>query len=120
MATTQTPQSLSSNGVTPTMVAADATGHKFRNTGKEFLLVYNAHATVARIVTVTPVTTERPSSAVFPSLTVPNIAVSIPALTRVLIGPFPSAYNDADGNVNLAFSASGADLTLAVGQLNAL
>jgi hypothetical protein len=90
-----------------TMAAASAGGDAFTNTGKEMLLITNAHATVTRNVTV--VTTKTVDG-----LAVADLAIAIPALTSHLIGPFPTGlYNDANGLVTLTYDDE-ADLTMRV------
>lgn len=61
--------------------AGIADGHMFRNTGSEFLEVENTDGAAAHTVTI-PTTTE------FEGLALADLAVSIPAASRRLIGPF--------------------------------
>ncbi len=87
--------------------AAAAGGDKFTNTGYEFVIIKNAHATNARTVTLDIRSTVDGQAVTDPT-------VSIAALTEKIIGPFPSVYNDTGGFVNLTYSDSAADLTVKV------
>lgn len=83
-------------------------GDEFANTGKELLLVSHTNGG-GSTVTLT-ITTEATSD----GLAVADRTVSIAAGSFHVLGPFPKGiYNDADGNVNLAWS-SATDIDIAV------
>lgn len=98
-------------GVTFTPVAAAALGDKFPNPrGNAFLYVENGSGG-AITVTPTAVMTSRPGDVNFPPATFAGSGVSVGAGASKLIGPFPQAFNDADGNVTVTYSAH-ADVTV--------
>lgn len=113
MATTQPSTPAATTPVALPFVAADATGHKFTNTGKTLIVVRNAHATLSRTVTIAPSIATRPADANFPANTNPSLVGAVPALSDIVFGPFPTSFNDAALQVSLTFS-SAADLTIAV------
>lgn len=88
------------------LVAADAGGDEWVNTGKEFLLVVNDHATISRTVTLDIVRTVDGQS-------VTDRTVVIPALESKLIGPFPTSDYNAAGNAKISYDDS-ADVTVGV------
>lgn len=66
-------------------------GHMFANDGEVFVEVQNTNATIARTVTFITGGTQE-------GLAVADVAVSIPAASRRLIGPFPSGtFNQTSG-----------------------
>lgn len=95
-------------GLNPNFVAASAGGDAFADAGDErtYVRVKNGGAS-AITVTVAPVS---PTSVKVPGVTpqpvsLPSYSVSVPASGDMTIGPFPSAYRDANSNVNLTYSA---------------
>jgi hypothetical protein len=97
--------------VEPTLVAVTSTGDKFLNTEREFVKIKNGHATQSRTVSVeaTHKCTYNFSH---------SISVTVAAGATELIGPYPSKwFSDSTDYVNLTYSDSGADLTIAVLQL---
>lgn len=99
-------------GVAFTKAAATAGGDSFPNTGVEMFHVSNGHATLARTVTV-----DAPGTCNFglPADPAHDAVVVVPAVSSMVIGPFnTSKFNDANGRVQITYSASGADLTVAV------
>lgn len=87
--------------------AAAAGGDKFANTGQELVLVKNGHGTDPRTVTLDIRTTVDGQAVTDPTVTVAA------GITKA-IGPFPTVYNDTDGNVNLTYSDSAANITVKV------
>jgi hypothetical protein len=86
-------QDIVDTGLKPTYAAASSGGDDFANdgSGRLFLHIKNGDGS-SHTATVTAVvsTTEK---AGFPTLTVPNIVVAIPASEERMIGPFPlTAY----------------------------
>ena len=102
-------QQISRAGLNPALAAAAAGGDAFPNTGRVFLRVKNAHATVARTATVA---SQLPPGAVPPGAVKTDLAVAVPALAERWIGPFdPASFNDANGRVVATYDTE-ADLTV--------
>lgn len=94
-------------GLEPAFVAAAAGGDKFTNPNDErtYVRVKNGGASPIT-VTVAPVAPNsvKQAGATPGPVSLPNYSVPVPASGDITIGPFPAAYNDADGNVNLTYS----------------
>ncbi|NPV80740.1 MAG: hypothetical protein HPY52_10770 [Firmicutes bacterium] len=104
-----TVQKLASAGVTPTYGAADAAGDKFANNGRTFLVVKNGSASA---VTVT-VNSQKQCDQGFDH----DITVSVGASGEKWIGPLdPNRFNNASGQVEVAYSAV-ASVTVAAVQV---
>ena len=104
-----TVQDISRAGLNPSLAAAAAGGDAFPNAGRAFLRVKNAHATVARTVTVA---SQLPAGAIPQGAVKTDLAVSVPATQERWIGPLdPAAFNDANGRVVVTYSTE-ADLTV--------
>ena len=104
-----TVQQISRAGIDPALVAAAAGGDAFPNAGRAFLRVKNAHATVARTVTVA---SQLPAGAIPQGAAKADVAVAVPALSERWIGPFdPASFNDANGRVVVTYDTE-ADLTV--------
>ncbi len=85
-------------GVDIAGVAAGASGDKFDNTGKEFLIVENGSES--------PVTVTLDVKATVGGLAITDPTVSVPAGGVRMVGPFePRLFNDTDGHVNVTYSA---------------
>jgi hypothetical protein len=84
--------------------AAAATDILQQNDGRVVLIVKNTGG-ASSVLTIDDPNSGTPPSAIQFN---PDVAVTIPATTgERIIGPFPpSRFNDATGNVNLAFSAT--------------
>jgi hypothetical protein len=108
-------QNISAAGITPSYQAATASDTIPGANGNErlFLHAKNTNAATAT-VTIQPVS---PTTAKVPgvgNVTIPNIAVTIPATSGdKMIGPIPQAYIDATGTVTLANTGTITNLTLA-------
>jgi len=74
-----TVQAITRAGLEPALAAAAAAGDAFPNTGREFLVVKNAHATLSRTVTVGVVSANRaqPTIGTPPRLTSGEFTVRI-------------------------------------------
>lgn len=99
-------QSIVAAGLAPTYSAASAGGDTLLNDTQKntFLHVKNASG-AAITVTIAPYVASV-NVADVGAVSVPNISVSVPATTGDrMIGPFPASYTDANGNVNVAYSA---------------
>ena len=89
-------ETIDRDGLAPSLVAAAVGGDKFANTGEQFLYIDNADVGAAIVTIVTPQTVD--------TLAVTDRAVSVPAGTFKLIGPFPpSTYNDGSDDVSLTY-----------------
>lgn len=102
-------QAISRAGLNPALAAASAGGDSFPNTGRVFLRVKNAHATLARTVTVA----SQLSAGATPQGSVKtDLVVSVPALQERWIGPLdPAGFNDSSNRVVATYSTE-ADLTV--------
>lgn len=103
-----TVNSFSSNVVTETLVAAAVGGDTVAGyTGKQFLIVKNAHASASRTITIDSVEACSQGSD-------HNLAPVIPALTTKLIKlPAPaSRWMQTSGAINITYSDSAADITI--------
>jgi hypothetical protein len=102
-------QQISRAGLNPALAAAAAGGDAFPNSGKVFLRAKNAHATVARTVTVA---SQLPAGALPQGAAKTDLVVQVPALGERWIGPFdPASFNDANGRVVVTYDTE-ADLTV--------
>jgi hypothetical protein len=98
-------------GVTITGASATSGGDKFGSTGKEFLWVKNADTASHNVIFAVQKTVD--------GLAVTSRTVTVGAGAEMLIGPFkPSEYNDANGLVNVTYSAV-TSVTVAVFSLSA-
>jgi len=102
-------QAIARTGLEPAFGAAGAGGDAFPNTGREFLVVKNAHATLSRTVTIT---SQIPAGAVPQGAAKTDLAVQVPALEERWIGPLdPASFNDANGRAVVTYSTE-ADLSV--------
>lgn len=109
-----TPQLTSVEGVALTFASASSGGDTMANSQKRTLLVIkNTHATDPRTVTVSAQTLTRPRSGAYPEQDVPNQSKVVAAGEVTCFGPFPSSYNNADGQIEIGYSNSGADVKVA-------
>jgi hypothetical protein len=94
-----TVQSIVGTGLAPSFAAAAAGGDSFLNDGKTFLEVKNASGSS---ITVT-ITAQNPCN----QGQLHNLAVSVPATTgdRMIGLLLPSIFNDANGLVQVTYSA---------------
>lgn len=91
-------EAVSLTGSAPNLVAASAGGDVLANDGRTLLRVTNAN-TAATTVTVTSV-----ANCNFGYNH--NLVVNVAAGATVDLGPFaPTRFNDANGNVDIAYSA---------------
>lgn len=87
--------------------AAAAGGDAFDNSGVEFVYLKNEHATVARTVTFDVQGTVDGQA-------ITDKAINVPALSGILVGPFPpEIYNNSSGQVAMTYSTE-ADLKVKV------
>jgi hypothetical protein len=104
-----TVQDIARTGLNPSLAAAAAGGDAFPNSGRVFVRVKNAHATVARTVTVA---SQLPAGAIPQGAVKTDLVVSVPGTQERWIGPLdPHSFNDANGRVVVTYSTE-ADLTV--------
>lgn len=104
-----TVQTIDRDGLTPVLVAADVGGDKFVNTGKEFINVLNGSGA--------PITVTLDIRNTVDAQVVTDRAISVPAGGTKFIGPIPpTIYNDANGEVDITYSAVGS-LTIGIVKL---
>ncbi len=105
-----TVQQIARTGLKPTYAAAvPADGHKFQNTGREFLHVKNGAGAPINVTIQTPGTVD--------GLAVGELIVAVTNAEERMIGPFPTnIYNQADGMVYLDYSSE-TSVTVAVVRL---
>lgn len=104
MATRTVPASVTASGQALTLDNADATGQLVRNTNGSTMLLITTGGTTTN-VTITLANKARPSDGQFPKITYTDTVIAVGANATVVVGPFPAAYNDANGDLNIAFSA---------------
>lgn len=93
-------------GLAPAYAAASAGGDTLQNDTQKntFLHVKNASGSAIN-VTIAPYVASVNVAGVG-AVTVPSIVVTVPATTGDrMIGPFAQTYTDANGNVNVTYSA---------------
>jgi hypothetical protein len=99
-------------GATLTLTAAASGGDSFRNTGVESFEITNAHASASRTVTF-----DSPGTCSFglSANAAHDAVITVAAMTTKIIGPFPTGrFNDTNGRVQVTYSDSAADLSVAV------
>ncbi len=101
-------------GIVPTYNAVAGGGDEFVNNGRISIHVRNAHGVDPRTITIDSQEGCNQEDSDH------DIAVTITAAQdEKVIGPFPKArFNDGDGKVQLTYSDGGADMTIALIQLN--
>jgi hypothetical protein len=101
-------QTVSIDGLNPAFAAAASGGDAFVNDGKSYVHAKNGHSSAQTVRVVSQVNPAPPGTAAA------NKDISIPAGQERQIGPFPkSAYNDANGKVQLQYPAGVTALTVA-------
>lgn len=92
------PQEISRAGLNPVLSAANVDGHWIVNDGKTYLEVLNGSGASINVTLVISKTIDGVTSS--------GKVIAVPAGERRKIGPFPAdIYNQADGSVNVNFSA---------------
>lgn len=107
-----TPQVIVAAGIVRSFEACASGGDEFVNSGRHFIAVINAHASDPRTITIDSQQACNQGSD-------HDIAVVITAAQdEKVFGPFPKdRFNDSDGKVQITYSDSAADLTIAVFEL---
>ncbi|MCK6475318.1 MAG: hypothetical protein L6Q35_00635 [Phycisphaerales bacterium] len=93
-------------GTTKTMDSAAALGDTAPNPNGNLILEVANGSGGSITVTITAVQTTRPAEGPYPKQTVADIAVSVGAGATKLIGPIPTAFNDANGNIAISYSGT--------------
>ena len=107
-----TPQVIVAEGIVRSHEGCASGGDEFVNSGRHYISVINAHGADPRTVTI--------NSQINCNQGVDHdIAIVITAAQdEKIFGPFPKdRFNDADGKVQITYSDSAADLTIAVFEL---
>jgi len=96
---TLTPQEIVLTGITPTLVAAEAGGDEFVNSGRDFIHIKNGDASSMDVT----INSQTPCDQGVDH----DVVVAVPASTgEKFIGPFPKdRFNDAAGKVQITYSA---------------
>lgn len=96
---TLTPQEIVLAGITPTLVAAEAGGDEFVNSGRDFIHIKNGDASAMDVTINSQAACDQGSDH--------DIVVNIPATTgEKFIGPFPKErFNDTAAKVQITYSA---------------
>lgn len=102
-----TPQVVVLTGITPTLVAAEAGGDEFVNSGRDFIHIKNANAAAMDVTIDSQVDCNQGVDH--------DIMVNIPATSgEKFIGPFPKdRFNDEGGKVQITYSAV-TDVTIGI------
>lgn len=86
------------SGVLESLTAASSTGDSFPNDGNTFLVVKNGGASAITVTIATP--------AKVWGIDIAELSISVGAGATMFIGPFPEpVFNDANGRVNVSYSA---------------
>lgn len=102
-------QNLSETPLNPTFANATTSGgDKIDNDdGATILHLKNGGASSATVTVTAQDTSEEVAG--FGAMTKADLVVTVPAGAERLVGPLPKrAFNDADGNLNLAYGGAGA------------
>ncbi|MFN7019900.1 MAG: hypothetical protein ACK4WH_01055 [Phycisphaerales bacterium] len=93
-------------GVNPAPTAANSGGDALVNPrGNAILVVANGGGGSINVtIAVGSGFTTRPADGTFPSQTVSNLVVAVPAGATRVIGPIPPAYNDGNGKAQISYS----------------
>lgn len=93
------PQVVVLTGITPTLVAAEAGGDNFENSGRDFIHIKNGDAAAMDVTVDSQVDCNQGVDH--------DVVVNIPASTgEKFIGPFPKdRFNDEGGKVQITYSA---------------
>jgi hypothetical protein len=99
-----TVQDAALTGLAETLVAASGGGDKFSNNGHCLLEVVNGGGAPISVTIDDPGSSTPPGATAFN----PDVVVAVPAGASRIIGPFPPfRFNDANGDVNVAYSGVG-------------
>ncbi len=100
-------QQIARTGLNPAYIpAVPADGHKFNNTGREFLHVKNG--------AVSPITVTIQTPGLVDGLAVAELTVAVPNAGERMIGPFPTNIYNQAGNMVYVDYSSETSVTVAV------
>ena len=95
----------SGSAISYSQTSCNSGGDEFKNTGLEFIRIYNGHSG-SQTVTVTANGTTSLKNPVFGTITKSNVVKAVGAGNIAYLGPFhPFTFNDADGMVQITYSA---------------
>lgn len=95
-----TPYEVSTSGIEPVYVAADANGHILDNDGSLIIDVNNQSGGSINVTIAANYSAG--------GITLGNLVVAVPSTKRREIGPFPPlVYNDTSGKITITYSAVG-------------
>jgi hypothetical protein len=98
---------ISESGITSSLESCDTGGDEFLNSGIEFIMVNNSHASQAYSVTVTAQSVNFTHST-YGEVTKANVVKTVSAGQVALIGPFKQrAFDDSDRKVQLTYLTTG-------------
>ena len=104
---TLTINKISELGLTSSLESCDTGGDEFLNSGIEFLLVDNSHASQAYNVTITAQSVNFTHSA-YGAVTKSNVVKTVSAGQVAFIGPFKQrAFNDTNEKVQISYLTTG-------------
>lgn len=105
-------QTVDRDGITPTTEAVAAGGDQYANDGRQWVEIWNDHASASRTTTiVTQLTVDGQAVA-------DRTVITTAANDTSRFGPFQTnIYNDSSGFVQLTYSDSGANMRIAVFEL---
>jgi len=96
----------SPSGVNPSAASASAGGDAVLNQrGRTLIRVANGSGSSIN-VTIAAQSTSRPADSTWPAMTLGNGVIAVPAGQARVIGPFPTAYNDSNGKVQITYSSA--------------
>ena len=99
-----TPVSPLITGAALALAAASGGGDTLANLKGNVFLVVNNGGVGSINVTLAAVATSRPADGPYPAMTLGNNVVAVGAGVQKIIGPIPSAFNDASGNIAVTYS----------------
>lgn len=104
-------QTISESGLTPTLSSAASGGDSFKNTGREFLFIKNADASVHTVTVAAQDSTV--STEQYGKLTKNDAEITVAAGKEGFIGPFPPSVFNSNGQASITYDGV-ASLSIAV------
>lgn len=94
-------------GLTSNLESCDTNGDEFLNSGIEFLMVSNSHASQAYNITISAQSTSF-THATYGSVTKANVVKTVSAGQVAFLGPFKQrAFDDSDRKVQITYLTTG-------------
>lgn len=100
-----TPQTPALAGTLVVANAAAGGGDRVLNTKGDVIMRIINGAGAPITLTIAAVQTNRPADGVFPAQTLASQVITVANGTSKIVGPFPPAFNDANGYLGLAWSS---------------